>query len=143
VSASGRMPYERWKARTAVEHGARQAVRAKAALQEGPLLAAFSGIRRMQPIVVTNAGYFSGWRCDDVPVVGTSELTSWLRGARVTYSDGYGRQIGVTQHIAGSAPTADEFLGLLTEPLSWRIQLRPATTHLVSPVGGLQLVIPA
>lgn len=146
VSNGGRNPFEQWKTRLAIEEGVAQAVTAMAWLRNhAHELRALRGVRytAIQPIVITNAEIFSGWRLHDIPVIHLAEIISWFRGASIRYQNTLGKTAEVHRHIAGTEPTSEEIRSLLATPLPWRGD--PGVddaTHLVERVRSVTFRVP-
>jgi len=121
--------YEHWKARQIVAKGALQAKTAMEAMRSKPEwlanltrgLRVSSKVEHFQPLVVTTSALFTGWKCEDVPIVSFGYLLSLLRGANVEYTDGSGDVIGKRSFAASAALKPNEFLALLSNPLDWQI----------------------
>lgn len=128
-AGQGINPYDHWRARQTIEQGARQARIATAVIEAAPrerLKAIFSAriaasVRVIQPLVITNAHVFNGWKPNGVPVLSRNGLNTILHGGVVTYEDGHGR---ATESIAvadQAVPPAARFLDMLQNPIDWRI----------------------
>lgn len=119
--------YTQWLARSKVLHGVEQALLACAMLEQRPQVLKHvlhgkneTGVR-VQPLVITSTGLFTGWNPQGVPIASLDAVATNLQGAAVSYRDENGKVLGTQKHIAGLSPTAEEFLDLLSFPVDWRI----------------------
>ncbi|WP_353146524.1 hypothetical protein [Chryseobacterium sp.] len=120
--------YEQWKFKKKLEHGAHQVKISEAAIGENINILRnyfhkneLEEITQVKSIVMTNAHYYNGWICNEVPIMSTGSLMQIINGATVKYTDGEGAILSEEKYSSSENLTVDEFIGFIDLPLDWRI----------------------
>ena len=143
---SGMNVYEQWLSRSAIIQGAEQAICACSELNVNPTILGSKrtspGADQIQPLVVTNSPIFSGWRVNNVPVIGDGELMSILRGGKIKYTAGHS-VVHEGSVYDGETLSRQEFVSLLHEPVGFRIaQWSRHVEHFCAGRGPIDLRFP-
>jgi hypothetical protein len=142
--------YSHWKARAGIEKGVDQARLAASFLRDNPdflsqLLASkkcSETIATVQPFVLTNAVYFSGWKLGGIAIVGLSDLMSLLNGAKVRIQ-GHDNIVEEVRFCADPEPSSDDFLRILSSPISFDLAAETdSIDHFSAGIGPVDLQIP-
>jgi hypothetical protein len=103
-----------------------------------------SGIKHVQPVVLTNIDQLNGWRVDDVPVISEVTRKAICRGSRVDYHDSQSGDVIHTHHfVKREELTTASILQLLQQSIEMQVAAEGAdTTHSIHDIGELTLLMP-
>ena len=144
-------PYDHWRNRQTVQFGCVQARVAAEFLEShrNALVSicgkrSASGIKHVQPVVLTNIDQLNGWRVDDVPVISEVTRKAICRGSRVDYHDSRSGEVIHTHHfVKREELTTASILQLLQQSIEMQVAAEGTdTTHSTHDIGELTLLMP-
>jgi hypothetical protein len=150
VAGAGVVPYDHWRSRGIIEHGARQARLAAELIRKEPERLTSIADRKVRnevvevlPVVVSSSALFDGWRCDGIPVISHPTINALTGDVGVRYRTLTGEVHHSVSIAEGSRLDRPMIRSLIEHPLALRVAGEGETvSHRVHRFAGAEWALP-